>query len=514
MSAQEKILLIDDELSLLQSLKRSLRKDYEIHALQNPLEIEKVIKENGPFKVIISDMSMPQMTGDQVLAKVKEMTPLSMRILLTGNSDIESSVKAVNNGHIFKYLQKPCSTEDLKTVINEALEYYELLSSQYNQAIARQEELNIASRIQQKLLHSPAPHSELLNFGTFFQAAKEVGGDFYEFIEQSPYCIDIIIGDVMGKGVPAALMGASLKSQIPKSVLVCSIKEGGIAPISNIMTHINTKVCPQLIQFESFVTLIYLRIDALKQKVEFIDCGHTEFLIKRNNGTVDEIKGSNMPLGFLEDEAYVSQSIPFSKGDLLLSYTDGITEIPVGNELFGVERLKDLMSNNQNAERLIPEVSNKCSEYQDFKEASDDLTMISVHYPNHPRICLDGQVESMKQLHAFLEEELDTNHPRYAQVATVASELYTNFCRYGFTETQNRKVITSLHVDENEIGMHFCHNGLFFKPETVVTQPDITEMNESGYGLFIVQEYCDEITYTQEENNWTTIKTTFRLSEG
>ena len=317
----------------------------------------------------------------------------------------------------------------------------------------------------------------------------------------------------MGKGVPAALMGASLKSQIPKSVLVCSIKEGGIAAISNIMTHINSKVCPQLIQFESFVTLLYLRIDTLKQELEFIDCGHTEFLIKYKDGSLNEIKGSNMPLGFLEDESYVSQSVPFAKGDLLLSYTDGITEIPVGNELFGVERLKDLMLNNQDAEKLITEVANKCAEYQDFKEASDDLTMISVHYPNHPQIYLDGQVESMKDLHSFLEDKLDTEHPRYGQIATVASELYTNFCRYGFTDTQNRKVITSLYIDKNEIAMHFCHNGLFFKPESV-TQPDITEMNESGYGLFIVQEYCDEITYTQEENNWCTIKTTFRLSEG
>ena len=167
MSDKEKVLLIDDEINLLQSLKRSLRRDYEIQTLQNPLELEDTLKNYGPFKVIISDMSMPEMTGDQVLAKVKELTPLSMRILLTGNSDLESSVKAVNNGHIYKYLQKPCSTEELKSVINKALEYYELLSSQYNQAIARQKELNVASKIQQNLLHSSSTYFRIINFWHF-----------------------------------------------------------------------------------------------------------------------------------------------------------------------------------------------------------------------------------------------------------------------------------------------------------------------------------------------------------
>ena len=507
---KEKILLIDDELSLLQSVKRSLHKDYEIQTLQYPEQITEKIEQDGPFKVIISDMSMPEMTGDQVLSIVKEKNPLSIRILLTGNADVDSSIRAVNNGHIFKYLQKPCSTQELKTVITEALEYYELLASQYNHAISRQKELNIATKIQQNLLHSPAPNSESLKFKTFFKASKEVGGDFYEFIEQSPYCTDIIIGDVMGKGVPAALLGASLKSQIPKSMLVCSIKEGGIAPIQNILADINQKVCEQLINLESFVTLIYLRINSQENTVEYINCGHTDLLIKDADQNVHEIKGSNMPLGFLKDEVYLSQKAPFLEDDLLLSYTDGITEIPVGDELFGVERLMKIMQQNQEAENLIPEIIKACQAYQDFNNASDDLTMISVHYKKHPKLSLDGTLAGMEKLHSFLESKLGKEHPRYGEVATVASELYTNFCRYSFHNEQNPQVLLVLIKNKSKIELHFSHNGSFFEPETI-SQPDICEMKESGYGLFIVQEYCDEVKYTLEDNNWSTVNAQFKL---
>ncbi len=126
----EKILFVDDEENILQSIKRELRKRFEIHTAEGGAPALEVLKNSGPFAVIVSDMRMPIMDGIQLLAKVKDLYPDIVRLMLTGNADQATAIEAVNKGQIFRFLNKPCPTSVLVTAIALALRQYRLLTAE------------------------------------------------------------------------------------------------------------------------------------------------------------------------------------------------------------------------------------------------------------------------------------------------------------------------------------------------------------------------------------------------
>lgn len=126
----EKILFVDDEENILLSIRRELRKRFEVHtAISGDAALE-VLKSEGPFAVIISDMRMPVMNGIQLLAKVRDLYPDTVRIMLTGNADQDTAIEAVNRGQIFRFLNKPCPTSTLVTAIALALHQYRLITAE------------------------------------------------------------------------------------------------------------------------------------------------------------------------------------------------------------------------------------------------------------------------------------------------------------------------------------------------------------------------------------------------
>lgn len=123
----QKILFVDDEPSVLEAYKRMLGRDMSIDTAVGGALGLAAIAEFGPYAVVVSDMRMPQMNGAQFLTKVREITPTTVRMALTGYSDIETTMAAVNDGNIFRFLTKPCSKENLLKSIEAALEQHRLL---------------------------------------------------------------------------------------------------------------------------------------------------------------------------------------------------------------------------------------------------------------------------------------------------------------------------------------------------------------------------------------------------
>jgi response regulator RpfG family c-di-GMP phosphodiesterase len=122
-----KILFVDDEPNVLDSIKRGLRKKYKLHtALSGAQALEK-LAQNGPFAVIVSDMQMPQMNGAQLLSKAKVIAPETVRIMLTGNADQQTAIDAINEGDILRFLNKPASTEQLVAAIEAGLTQHRLI---------------------------------------------------------------------------------------------------------------------------------------------------------------------------------------------------------------------------------------------------------------------------------------------------------------------------------------------------------------------------------------------------
>lgn len=126
---KHRILLVDDEPNILSSLKRQLRAYYDVHTANDPEKALVDLKNGKPFSVVISDFRMPQMNGIEFLKEVKSRSPESTRMILTGYADLDNAIMAVNDGHVFRFLTKPCEKETLLQNIREAAKQYELITS-------------------------------------------------------------------------------------------------------------------------------------------------------------------------------------------------------------------------------------------------------------------------------------------------------------------------------------------------------------------------------------------------
>lgn len=159
----EKILFVDDEPHVLQSIRRQLRKRFSLEIAEGGEEALRILKEKGPFAVIVSDMRMPEMNGVELLSKVKDLYPDTVRLMLTGNADQETAMDAVNTGHIFRFLTKPCPPATFITSLALAQRQHRLLSAE--------KEL-----LQQTLRGSIAVLSELLGIAnpTAFSSASRI----------------------------------------------------------------------------------------------------------------------------------------------------------------------------------------------------------------------------------------------------------------------------------------------------------------------------------------------------
>lgn len=126
----KKILFVDDDMNVLEAVRRQLRKKYEVETAWGAEEALKAIEEKGPFAVVVSDMRMPGMDGVQLLAKVREKSPCTVRMMLTGLSDQGTAVNAVNEGNIFRFLTKPATPTILGAALDAGLEQYRLVTAE------------------------------------------------------------------------------------------------------------------------------------------------------------------------------------------------------------------------------------------------------------------------------------------------------------------------------------------------------------------------------------------------
>jgi YesN/AraC family two-component response regulator len=150
----ETVLFVDDEALLLEGIARSLRNRFNVRIATSGAEGLRLLKEAGPFAVVVSDMRMPEMNGAQFLGKVREIAPDTVRIILSGQADLQQTISAVNEGNIFRFLSKPCETQSLITAIGMAVEQYRLIKAE---KVLLEQTLTGAVKVLIEILGSVAP---------------------------------------------------------------------------------------------------------------------------------------------------------------------------------------------------------------------------------------------------------------------------------------------------------------------------------------------------------------------
>ena len=381
-----KILSVDDEtdleLLLTQFFRRKIRKgEYEFFFAHNGLEALKVLLKHPDIAIILSDINMPEMDGLTLLTKVNEMRNPSLKcIMVSAYGDMENIRHAMNNG-AFDFATKPIDLDDLQVTIDKAVEQIEYVKSaqkEHAQLVDIQGDLTVAREIQHAILPRSfklkMEDADLVDIYASMVAAKDVGGDFYEFFPIDDHRIGFTIADVSGKGVPAAIFMA-----VSRTLL----KATGMRDVaSNVCIQmVNDMLCGESVE-SMFVTVFYGIYDLKTGEIDFTNAGHNPPYILHADGTVEMLKSEcNLVLGAIEGMTFKNESLRLNPGDALVMYTDGVTEAEnKDHEQFGEARLEAALAELKGAEskQIVDTVNAKVKEFVAGAAQSDDITQLVI----------------------------------------------------------------------------------------------------------------------------------------
>lgn len=381
-----KILSVDDEtdleLLLTQYFRRKIRNgEYEFYFAHNGLEALQVLLKHPDIAIILSDINMPEMDGLTLLTKINEMRIPSLKcIMVSAYGDMDNIRHAMNKG-AFDFATKPIDLDDLQLTINKAVEQIEYIKSaqkEHAQLIDIQADLSVAREIQQAILprtfELKMKEADKTDIFASMLAAKDVGGDFYDFFPIDDHRIGFTIADVSGKGVPAAIFMAVSRTLIKATGL-----QG--VPTNECMSKVNDILCGESVG-SMFVTVFYGIYDLSTGVVSFTNAGHNPPYILRADGTVEKLNSvCNLVLGAVEGMSFSSESLQLNSGDALVMYTDGVTEAENKNhDQFGESRLETELAALKGADskRIVNTINAKVKEFINGAPQSDDITQLVI----------------------------------------------------------------------------------------------------------------------------------------
>ncbi len=377
-------------------------------------------------------------------------------------------------------------------------------------AQASQRELEIGTRIQQSLLAaSPLQQFDDVWLSSFNQASKGIDGDFVEVIQLGEHCVDIIMGDVMGKGVPAALMGAATKLQFSRSLAeLLATQEAGLdvpQPIA-IVASVHKAMTPHLQALEAFVTLSYIRLDRKRNVITWVGCGHEESLVIHGDGQTSLLPNQHPPLGVMESIDFVQDEALLATGDALFLCSDGLADaiLPRGDRIG-----RDLI--NSTVRKMVrqhatPAAVLHCLRREllhDGVSINDDVSLVLVMQPPEMGVQVRRELAiDIKSLRAFrefvkqqaLQAGMSEAEAAIFEVASV--EVFTNVIRHAKGLLAGAPVELLAYCESNAFVLEVIHLGDAFTPPEELTETNFDVFPEGGFGLIIIRNACDRVEYS------------------
>ena len=380
-----RILVVDDEPDLevlvRQKFRRQVREGaFDLVFARNGAEALEVLSRDASINIVLSDINMPVMDGLTLLGKLTGLDRILKAVIVSAYGDMQNIRIAMNRG-AFDFVTKPIDFQDLEITINRTLDEILALKrslQERTQLNALHEELNIAARIQQSILPRVFPafpdRSEFDVFASM-TPAKEVGGDFYDFFLIDNVRLGFVIGDVSGKGVPAALFMAVCRTLLRATAMQ--------APSAGDCLQYVNKVLAAESDSAMFVTLFYGILNSRTGELEFAVGGHNPpYLFSESRVEPLRFEGG-MIVGIMEMASYESQRIQIQPGDGLFLFTDGVTEAAnEALEMFGEERLEAAVRScaAQPLPSVVSSVSEAVQKFVAGAPQADDLTILAVRY--------------------------------------------------------------------------------------------------------------------------------------
>ena len=442
---------------------------------------------------------------------------LIKRVIINNLEKINSTLGKITKGDLDVTVDVRSSREfsSLSDDINSTVS---TLKRYIAEAAARiDKELEYAKQIQLSAL--PKNFHEGSDYSIHAQmiAAKEVGGDFYDFYRLNDTTVAFLAADVSGKGIPAAMFMMTAKT------IIKNLAESGI-PVNAIFTKANEKLCENN-ESGMFVTAWMGILDLNTGKLQFANAGHNPPLLKKANGDFTYLKTRpGFVLAGMEGIRYRAGEITLSPCDRLFLYTDGVTEATnADNKLYGEDRLLDFMNRNSalEASSLLPALKQNIDEFVGEAPQFDDITMLIFDYKPEQggsrmmNQTFPAKIDSLTDVLGFVDRTLESyGCPMKIQIAVCVAieEVFVNVANYAYGNGEGDMTLGIGFDEENRtITFRMTDKGIPFDP-LQNPDPDITlsaeEREIGGLGIFIAKKTMNEITYAYEngENILTMIK--------
>jgi serine phosphatase RsbU (regulator of sigma subunit)/predicted ester cyclase len=240
-----------------------------------------------------------------------------------------------------------------------------------------EQEMRVARDIQQASLPREVPEPEGWQVSPYYQPAREVGGDFYDFFDLEDSRVGIVVGDATGKGMPAALV-----AEATSNMLRAVAQALGSSSPSEVLARVNETLLAR-IPPNMFVTCFYAVLDPKRGNLRYANAGHDLPYLRRNSGEVEELRATGMPLGLMPGMGYEQKETVFDVGEAALFYSDGLVEAhdPQG-EMFGFPRLRELVSEHGDEKRALEEalLEELYSFVEEGWEQEDDITLLTLKH--------------------------------------------------------------------------------------------------------------------------------------
>ena len=379
-----KILVVDDEVDLeplvLQRMRRKIRNGtYSFVFAHNGIEALEVLSRDKEIDMVLSDINMPQMDGLALLEQIPKVDPDLRAVIISAYGDMKNIRTAMNRG-AFDFVTKPLDFKDLQITIERTLqhlaEWKEALRSR-DKLVALQNELDVASQMQRSILPTTFPSGD--NYEVFgdMEAARNVGGDFFDVLNLQDGKVGLAVADVSDKGVPAALFMMSSRTLLKGSAI------GYMDDVAGLMTELNNLLVEDN-EASMFVTLFYGVFNPQSGDFIYANGGHNAPVIYHADGTTTMLPLTNgIALAVVPEIDFEMNSVTLTPGDTLVLYTDGVTEAMNANkEEFETSRLLGIFEGNppSSAEQANEAVFQAVRDFVGDTPQSDDITSLSLHY--------------------------------------------------------------------------------------------------------------------------------------
>lgn len=376
-----KLLVVDDEEDVAPMFRQSMRRDvrsgkYQLLFAGSGLEALEYLDEEPDIDLVITDINMPGMDGLELLGHLAARSYDLRSVVLSAYGDMKNIRTAMSLGAV-DFVTKPVDFDDMRQTIERTLrglEQWREALTHRDDLMSLRKELDLAGRIQQSMLPTEFPSLDGYEVHAVLDPASEVAGDFYDVMRLDVGRSGLLVADVLGKGVPAALFMMASRTLLRGAAI-------GLGDPSRILSESNVVMClnnPQIM----FATVFFCIVEPRNGYVGYANAGHPPPLLIRTDGTVLPLESfGDVALGVMPDAEYAYSNLTLEPGELVFLYTDGISEaMNDANEEFGDDRLKAVLAGlaGASAEECCAKVMQAVREFSGPYIQSDDITCVAL----------------------------------------------------------------------------------------------------------------------------------------